>query len=174
MATVTVDDTVPNEIALVVFSNPQNLVWRGDGAANLWDVAASSNWLNGVILDDFNPGDNVRFDDTATNRTVTLALGVIPNSVTVDTTGSYAFTGVGKITGATGLVKDNSGTLTVLTTNTYSGPTIINGGTLQVGNGTALGSISPGMGGRSRRVMMGPLGWRRRITAGAPVFRCGR
>jgi autotransporter-associated beta strand protein len=62
--------------------------------------------------------------------------------VTVDSAGDYTFAGVGKITGATGLVKNNSGTLTVLTTNTYSGPTIVNGGTLQVGNGTTLGSIS--------------------------------
>ncbi|TAL04862.1 MAG: glycosyl hydrolase family protein [Verrucomicrobia bacterium] len=144
VATLTVDDSVTNEIGLVVVSNPQNLIWLGDGAANKWDVATSSNWLNGVVLDDFNPGDNVTFDDTATNRTVNLTLGVIPNSITVNSTGNYAFSGVGKITGATGLVKNNSGTVTMLTTNDNSGPTTINGGTLQLGNGTAVGVLGPG------------------------------
>ncbi len=47
--------------------------------------------------------------------------------------------------GATGLVKTGSGMLTLTGNNTYSGPTTIGAGSLQVGNAGASGDLGPGM-----------------------------
>ncbi len=126
----------PGEIALVITPPPRgatNLTWLGDGAANAWDVNTSSNWLAGATRFTFLNGDRVTFDDTgAANSTVSLTGPVLPAAVTVNAAADYTFTGAGEINGATGLFKTNSGTLTLLTTNSYTGPTIIAGGTLAV------------------------------------------
>ena len=67
--------------------------------------------------------------------------GVNPGSVTVSTTGSYTFTGSGAINGVTSLTMSN-GTLNVLTVNTYTGPTIFDGGVLATPNLANSGSPS--------------------------------
>ncbi len=136
------------EIDLVVTSvrASANLVWRGDGAANLWDTATSSNWLNGVGLDRFYTGDTTIFNDTATNFVVNLSGLMSPAAtavVTVNAVNNYTFAGTGDITGTTGLTKTNSGNLTLLTLNDYTGVTTINGGTLSVSNLANGGSSSP-------------------------------
>ena len=43
---------------------PKNLVWRGDGSANIWDTTNTADWFNGNELTTFNSSDNVTFDDT--------------------------------------------------------------------------------------------------------------
>jgi fibronectin-binding autotransporter adhesin len=63
----------------------------------------------------------------------------------VDSTIPYTFTGAAGIVDGpsatkTTLTKKNTGTLTINTANTYSGGTMINNGTIQVGNATALGA----------------------------------
>jgi hypothetical protein len=45
-----------------------NLIWQGDGAANLWANGSGSNWLKGDALVTFSSGDNVTFDDTVLTR----------------------------------------------------------------------------------------------------------
>ncbi len=45
--------------------------------------------------------------------------------------------------GSGGLTKTHAGLLTLNGANTYSGPTILNAGTLQIGNGGTTGSLSP-------------------------------
>jgi autotransporter-associated beta strand protein len=113
----------------------------GDGIANLWDEA-TTNWLNAAVPDTFTNGNFVTFDDTgSTTPAVNLVGPLAPNSVTVDAGGDYVFGGSGKITGAAVLIKANTGSLTVLTTNDYSGLTIINSGTLQIGNGSVSGAL---------------------------------
>jgi autotransporter-associated beta strand protein len=52
---------------------------------------------------------------------------------------STTFSGV--ISGTGGLVKIGAGTLTLTGANTYTGPTIVSGGMLQVGNGGTVGNI---------------------------------
>jgi autotransporter-associated beta strand protein len=112
---------------------PTNVVWLGGLAANAWDTQSSSNWLNGTSRDVFVPGDNARFDNTgATNPIVTVVGSVGPGSLVVDTASNYTFTGSGSIDGSDGLVKTNTGTLTILTTNGYPGSTLIGGGSLEV------------------------------------------
>jgi autotransporter-associated beta strand protein len=71
--------------------------------------------------------------------TITISSGMRPHSTTVS--GNYTFTG-GSIAGGS-LTKDGAGTLKIdgLGPNTYSGGTIMNGGTLHLG--TIVNGISP-------------------------------
>src|SRR5690625_2456248 len=53
----------------------------------------------------------------------------------------YTATVASKLTGSNGLLKTDLGTLVLTGDNSYSGGTVVSGGTLQVGNGGASGSI---------------------------------
>ncbi len=138
------------EIYLVIgkaIRGPTNVTWIGSMLANNWDTLVSSNWLNAGVRDVFVPGDNARFDDTgAANPIVNVVGSVTPSWVTVDSTANYAFVGQGTISGPGGLTKLNTGTLTIRTTNLYTGPTLIMGGTVDVdyvaagGNQSGLGA----------------------------------
>ena len=138
----------PGEIDLIVTSvrPTASLVWRGDGAANLWDTGTSIDWLNGVSLDRFYTGDTNTFNDTATNFTVNIFGIVSPAStsvVLVNATNNYTFTGGGGIGGTTGLTKTNSGTLTMVATNLFTGGVNLNGGTISVASLADDGTPSP-------------------------------
>ena len=100
IAAISVDDSVTNEIDLVVFANPANLTWVGDGGANNWDISATANWFNGVGATQFNLGDKVTFDDSSANRTVNLVGSIAAGALTVVGTGNYTFSGTGKLTGS--------------------------------------------------------------------------
>jgi autotransporter-associated beta strand protein len=107
----------------------------GDGAANDWDEGISSNWINSSVLFKFQSGDSVRFDNNGSaNPTVTLsgASPMLPAAVVVDAATDYTLTGIGNISGSAGLTKTNSGALTILSTNSYTGPTIVGGGRLEI------------------------------------------
>ncbi len=138
--------TTPGEIDLVVTSFAgQSLFWRGDGANNFWDVGISANWTNAAgAAVTFGNFDTVTFDDTSANGTVNLQGTLTPGVATVNSVANnYTFQGSGVIGGGL-LVKNSSSTLTILTTNSSSGPTMVNGGTLQLGNGMAAGVLGSG------------------------------
>lgn len=121
-------------IALVVKSSrpPTTVTWAG-GAGGNWDLVTSSNWWNGGVKDWFVSLDTARFDNLgATSSLINLAVALPVAGVTVDSSSNYTFTGGGRITGASGLTKTNSGTLVVLTDNDYTGRTIVGGGVLEV------------------------------------------
>ncbi|HYG21437.1 MAG TPA: autotransporter-associated beta strand repeat-containing protein [Verrucomicrobiae bacterium] len=124
----------PGEIALVVKSSrpAANVVWLG-GPGGVWDLVTSSNWLNSGSRDWFVPLDSVRFDNVgAANPVVNLIASLPVTGVVVDAAASYTFNGNGSISGASALMKTNTGTLVVLTENDYTGRTVIGSGVLEV------------------------------------------
>ena len=128
---------------------PASLVWVGGLGGNTWDVGTNGNWLNGALLDFFYFGDTVRCDDSGlTNPAVNLVGSLTPAALTVDSTNNYTFSGAGKISGTGVFTKTNSGTLTITTTNDYTGPTIIGGGVLAVSR-LANGGSASGIGASS-------------------------
>jgi fibronectin-binding autotransporter adhesin len=139
----------PGVIALVIQETrpPVALAWTGGSGGNGWDLTTTSNWLNGALKDEFSPLDAVRFDATGTsNLTVNLIGSLNPGSVIVDSTANYNFNGAGAIIGTTGLVKTNSGTLTInANANTFTGRTIIGGGTLAI-NDLDMGGFPSSLG----------------------------
>jgi autotransporter-associated beta strand protein len=132
-------DTTAKTVSLVVTGGgpvPSDVVWRGGITGNAWDTLISSNWFyTGTgTRDVFVVGDRATFDDTgATNPVVTISGSVSPASLVVNSTSNYTFAGTGSIDGITGLTKTNSGKLTILTTNNFTGPVVIGGGTVEVG-----------------------------------------
>lgn len=133
-------------IQVFVTGTPGNLVWKGDGVTNAWDVAGTTNWLNGANKDVFLQGDNATFSDIGSNTPlVNITATVQPTTVTVNATKNYTLGGSGKISGGAKLFKSNSGSLTLLNGNDFSGGGSLNGsGTVTVGNGSASGALGAG------------------------------
>lgn len=131
---------ISNVVTLQVTAvNP--LLWKGN-AGSAWDVNTTSNWTLSGSSAKYLQSDNLLFNDSATTSTVVLNTTVNPSNVTFDNTNkAYTLGGTGAIAGTTGLTKSGSGMLTVSTANTYTGTTVVNGGTLKFGNGTSDGSI---------------------------------
>lgn len=114
--------------------------WLGDGIANNWDYV-TTNWLNAGTLDYYSDGDLVTFDDTGSaTPPVNLTAAFQPASLVINAAQNYTFSGVGQISGPTTVVKTNTGMLTLLTMNNYSGVTTIGQGSLQFGDGVTPGS----------------------------------
>ena len=120
-----------------------NLVkWNVAGGGD-WDDS-TSNWFkqpSGPVTT-FAEGDEVTFDNPA-GGTINIPLTVSPLSTTVSAaSGSYTFSG-DLLAGSGPLNKSGSGTLTLASTNSYSGATVVNGGTLTAtGNGSLGGSTN--------------------------------
>ena len=135
----------PGAISIIVNATrpPAALTWTGNGGNNFWDSGTTMSWNNDGVADRFYFLDEVLFHNTgSSNLTANLVGELAPSSVTVDATVNYTLTGAGKITGTTGLTKSNSGTLTILTTNDFTGPTVIGGGTLSVSRLANAGAAS--------------------------------
>ena len=126
-------------------------LWYGFGG-NFWDAATTSNWkdqTNNNASATFRNGDNVTFDDTAAQFSVSITgTGVSPATVTFSNataqTYTYTFSGGGINGPTTSLVLSGTGDTVVLAnTNGYGGGTVINAtNTLQLGDGTAsVGAI---------------------------------
>jgi fibronectin-binding autotransporter adhesin len=161
-----VSATVSNNAALksiylitTAMRGPGNVTWVGNPTVNDWDALNTTNWSNGGVLDFFVSGDDVLFDALgAANPVVNITEIVQPGSVTVGASANYTFTGSGRIGGVAGLTKTNSGTLTVLTTNDFTGATTIGGGVLAasvLANGGVASSIGAASGSPANLVLDG-------------------
>ena len=111
--------------------------WTG-AQSMVWDTTAK-NWTQDGITYAYKDGVDVIFGDTGAG-TVTLAGNLAPNSVLVDSSSNYTWSGDGSLTGDMTLTKSGTGSLTISTANTYTGGTILNAGTLVAGNASAFGT----------------------------------
>jgi fibronectin-binding autotransporter adhesin len=127
--------------ATLMFYVPQNLTWLGS-ASFFWNTN-DVNWdtnADNVADTTFTQGDNVTFNDNGLGQPIVDINSVLtPNSMTVNSSGTYTFFGFsgGLISGYSRLVKDGSGTLTLTANLPFIGATTIKNGILQVGNGDA-------------------------------------
>jgi len=146
------NNTANGTIDLVVTANNQPVKWAvGSGT---WDVATTPNWKDATSASttyqqNGGLGDVVVLDDTASGSsplTINLASGVVPASVTVNATKNYVLTGNGGINGATAVTKSGTGTLTLGTTNAFSGGLNLNGGTTVFSALNQLGTTAFGGG----------------------------
>lgn len=119
----------------------------GTGTANWVEITSGSTTR---YIQNANGVDKVRFDDTATGTTqVQLMAELTPYDVVVEnTTKDYTFSGTGRITGLRGLTKSGAGALRIRNTgnNDYAGGTVINAGTIELGDGVTVGAGSLGTG----------------------------
>lgn len=124
----------------------QDVVWTGR-ESNVWDYEADNFSVDGISTN-FVVGDGVVFNDVSSNRTITIDGNMATSGMTFDFDGSaYTLEGTGGISGSGGLVKNGNGELKMnLINNDYTGPTVINEGTLTVqnladgGNNSSLGA----------------------------------
>ena len=150
LRTNTVDYANPT-IELVI-SSTALIRWSGLVAGGVWDLNTTTNWTDylSALSAKFTTGAAVFFDDVATGTTTAnLGVAVSPGSLTVTNDNlAYTITGSGSINGATGLTKQGTNSLTISTTNSYSGLTTISGGTLSItklanaGQPSAIGTAS--------------------------------
>ncbi len=148
-----VNNTANHSIDLNITVVPDNVSWNGVGGTN-WDTT-TINWqvIGGGNVVAFRQGDGVTFDDTLTNDfvnpqptninlTVPLFAYPIPGLV-VNSTLPYTFAGPGGLAGTTSLIKSNSGSLTLLTSNSFTGGVSLNdSGTVIITNDSAFGASS--------------------------------
>ena len=106
-----------------------------------WQVSTSTPWSNGSDSEFWN-GDTVIFDDTpGSNAAVTITGSLSPAAVTVSNTGvNYTWSGSGGLAGGGALTKNNTGSLTIGTSNGYTGGTTLNAGTIVLNNASAIGT----------------------------------
>ena len=103
--------------------------WDGTHTLNEWNLNENENFNNAGEADIFVSGDDVIFDDAATDASVRINENLYPKTVTFDNdTKTYSLSGNGGISGETGLTKKGNGTLVITSTNTYTGKTTLEGG----------------------------------------------
>lgn len=134
-----IDDTANSKITLTLETGTRT--WEGSAALPYWDSLTTGSWIEGDK--NFAAGDSVVFDDTATAAGNISVVGKLtPASVTFNNSSlDYTLVPVdstpnaNEITGGTSLVKSGTGLVTITNTNSYTGGTSIDAGTLSFVNG---------------------------------------
>ena len=135
-----------HQVNLVVSGGPAVARWvsTGDGT---WDQQGAQNWatnLSSTTPDtQFQLNDYPLFDDLVSGVQTNLTLNTTVNSgglTNNSSANSYSITGTGRIAGFGGLTKTGSSTLTLGTSNDFTGNVAIRGGTVKVGTFQSLGA----------------------------------
>ena len=109
------------------------VTWTGS-ESSIWDFNAENFSISGEKVSFVN-GDQVIFNDDPASKTITLGEFVQTSGLIVSNdAGTYTFSGTnGGISGSGGLTKEGSGILRLLAAKSdFTGPTVINGGILEV------------------------------------------
>ena len=147
-----VNDTVNGYVQLMVTNATppvaNSLVWVGTPANNWWDLSGANVWkyIGSGLPTGYADGATVQLDDTATDFSVFIAANVSPAAITVsNNVNNYTIGGSAGIMGSGSLTKSGAATLTLVdAANSFAGGTMINNGTVQIGNGAINGSFGPG------------------------------
>ncbi len=114
-----------------------DVTWNGN-VSDKWELGGENNFtLTENPTDDkecFVTDDVVRFTDEAANTHVFVAGKLEANSVIVNASKDYTWSGMGSIVGKTKLLKTGSGMLTIRTDNTFTGGVRLSGGTVVAQN----------------------------------------
>ncbi|HXU75357.1 MAG TPA: autotransporter-associated beta strand repeat-containing protein [Methylomirabilota bacterium] len=141
-------NSVTSAVATLTVRTPLNLTWLGSAGSD-WETNLL-NWDtdgNAVADAAFSPGDNVTFDANGiATPLINLPQAVTPSAVTVNAGFDYTLSSTNNagIGGTSRLVKNGAGTLILDVDNSFTGPTTINGGAIQIGTGVARGSLGAG------------------------------
>jgi autotransporter-associated beta strand protein len=140
------NDAANHRIMLTVSGVANRIAWRGDASGNgTWDINTTANWDNGGSPIVYNNPDEVTFDDTTNGTdpvTVTVAAGgVNPGNVIVNYSARTLTLTGGPIGGAGSITQNGTGTLVLSGSNTYTGGTNVNSGTLAITSDAALGAV---------------------------------
>ncbi len=141
-------NAVTSSEAVLTVRTPLNLTWLGAQTGD-WDTTNAVNWLDTVNATNavYSPGDNVTFDANGSGAPSVNLVGTLsPSAIVVNANTDYTFSSLvgGSITGYTGLSKSGSGNLILDTDITFSGAVAIQGGTVQLGQNDAHGSLGSG------------------------------
>jgi autotransporter-associated beta strand protein len=134
-----------------------SMVWNGTATATwVTNTPAETSWKTGQAFTD---AQGALFDDSASGSSTVNVSGtlapagitsppisnnpsIFPGVVVSNNVKSYVFAGTGKISGPTSLYKTGPGTMTLLTSNDFTGNIYLEKGTLVVSNNGALGSLT--------------------------------
>ena len=126
-----------------IYLNVQNIgaqLWKGNVNTN-WDIETTTNWTVNTIPSVYGDGGLVQFDDTATATSVNILSEVLPSGVIISNAAkTYTFSGAGAISGSGTLTMSGSGLTVMGNTNSYSGDTTINSGTLRLAGNNVIPS----------------------------------
>ena len=157
VAATLVNNTLGQSIDLHIGSIPNQRAWNGVNGTS-WDLS-TANWTNTIaggitVFQQYTngsviAGDAVTFDDTVTNdmvnpqpTNINLTSKFFTFPVVVNSSLPYSISGAGGITGVTALLITNIGSLTLQTSNSFTGGVNLSGGTLIITNDSALGASS--------------------------------
>ncbi len=138
-------EVTDHDITLVIDETRQaatGVRWKGS-ESGLWDYKSKNFEYDGASSA-FVQNDAVVFGDDATVRSLTVNEAIVQNGMTFDfDEGTYTLSGQGALAGQGDLVKRGKGELIMkLNNNTYTGKTLIKGGTLTVSNLMPSGDAS--------------------------------
>lgn len=118
-----------------------DLTWTG-AVNSHWDDI-TDNWLNKELTaTSFEDSSQLLFPQRGQLQNIDLTTKVVTGDVLVNADNDYKITGSGFIDGTSSMNKAGTGTLSLLTNNSYTGPTVLQGGTITLNTLTDGGQPS--------------------------------
>jgi rhamnogalacturonan endolyase len=112
--------------------------WRGNSSPD-WNLS-TANWDISGTNSIYQNGIATRFDDGSLATSVNLAEAVLPGDIEFASSLNHSIGGAGSIGGSASLVQNGAGTLTLTSSNPFTGGTTIRSGILAITNASALGT----------------------------------